>query len=268
MAIIALHSAATGLRALSTQLDVISNNIANANNDGFKASRANFEDLFYHYYEQPGTQNEASDTRPVGVAVGLGTRISGTQLDLTQGSAIATGRQLDAYIEGAGFFQVKTPPGTGDGLAYTRTGKFFINENSELVLDGSEGYKLDPPITIPDNATNISIGSDGRVSVVLPGETAQQQVGTIQLARFVNPQGLIQLGSNLYQRSDASGDPVLANPGQDGTGSLRQGFVEASNVDPVKELVDLIKTQRTFELNSQSIQTADQMLQQISNLRR
>jgi flagellar basal-body rod protein FlgG len=268
MAIIALHSAATGLRALSTQLDVISNNIANANNDGFKSSRANFEDLFYQYTQQPGVQNESSDTRPIGIAVGYGTRISGTQLDMTQGSAVATGRQLDAYIEGDGFFQVKTPAGVGDGLAYTRTGKFFINEKSELVLDGNTGYKLDPPITIPNNTTDINIGADGRVSATVAGETAQQQVGTLQLARFVNPQGLRQIGSNLYQRTDASGDPQLSNPTREGAGSLKQGFVEASNVDPVKELVDLIKTQRTFELNSQSIQAADQMLQQVSNLRR
>jgi flagellar basal-body rod protein FlgG len=268
MAIIALHSAATGLKALSTQLDVISNNIANSNNDGFKSSRANFEDLFYQYSQQPGTENELGDIRPVGVAVGYGTAISGTQLDLSQGSAITTGRQLDCYIEGDGFFQVKTPAGQGDGLAYTRTGKFFINKDSELVLDGNTGYKLDPPISIPANSTGITIGADGRVSATVTGSTGQQEVGTIQLARFVNPQGLLQIGSNLYQRTDASGDPQLSNPTQEGSGSLRQGFVEASNVDPVKELVDLIKTQRTFELNSQSIQAADQMLQQISNLRR
>jgi flagellar basal-body rod protein FlgG len=268
MAIIALHSAATGLKALSTQLDVISNNIANANNDGFKSSRANFEDLFYQYQQQPGIQDEASNVRPVGVAIGYGTAVSGTQLDMTQGSAVTTGRQLDVYIEGDGFFQLKTPAGVGDGLAYTRTGKFFINDKSELVLDSNNGYKVDPPITIPNNTTDITIGADGRVSATVAGETASQQVGTLQLARFINPQGLKQIGSNLYQRTDTSGEPKLSNPTQDGAGSLRQGFVEASNVDPVKELVDLIKTQRTFELNSQTIQAADQMLQQISNLRR
>jgi flagellar basal-body rod protein FlgG len=268
MAIVALNSAATGLRALSTQLDVISNNIANANNDGFKASRANFEDLMYQYYQDPGVQDEASNTRPIGLAVGLGTRVSGTQLDLTQGSAITTGRPLDAYIEGDGFFQVKTPPGVANGLAYTRTGKFFVNENGELVLDGNTGYKVDPPITIPNNATGINISTDGRVSVNIPNQTALQDVGQMQLARFVNPQGLRQLGSNLYATTDASGQPQLSTPAKDGLGQIRQGAVEASNVDPVKELVDLIKTQRTFELNSQSIQAADQMLQQISNLRR
>jgi flagellar basal-body rod protein FlgG len=268
MAQIALLSAATGLRALSTQLDVISNNIANANNDGFKASRANFEDTLYQYSEQPGTKNELGDTRPVGVAIGYGTQISGTQLDMTQGSVVVTGRPYDVYIEGDGFFQVKTLQGQGDGLAYTRTGKFYANDKGELVLSGSAGYKLDPPITLPQNTTQISVSADGRVTATVAGQTAQQDVGSIQLAHFTNPQGLVQIGGNLYQRSDASGPPTLANPGTDGTGTLRQGAVEASNVDPVKELVELIKTQRTFELNSQSIQAADQMLQQISNLRR
>jgi flagellar basal-body rod protein FlgG len=267
MAITALYSAATGLRALSTQLDVISNNIANANNDGYKASRANFEDLFYNYQQYPGTQNQQNDVRPVGIAIGYGTRVSGTQLDMTQGAAVVTGRDLDAYIEGDGFFQVKTLPNQGDGLGYTRTGKFFINQDGNLVMNSSDGYKVEPPITVPANTTHIDISSDGRVFATVAGETTPTQAGQLQLARFANPQGLIQIGGNLYQRSEASGQALLANPGDQGVGKLRQGTVEASNVDPVKELVELIKTQRTFELNSQSIQAADQMLQQIGNLR-
>jgi len=268
MAIIALHSAATGLKALSQQLDVISNNIANANNDGFKASRANFEDLMYQYQQQPGAKNALGDTLPSGIATGYGTRISSTQLDMTKGSAIITGNNMDVFIEGDGFFQVKVPAGQGDGLAYTRTGKFFSNDKGEIVLNGSAGYKLDPPITIPANTTAVSIGTDGRVLCTVAGNTVPQDVGQIQLARFTNPQGLVQIGGNLYQRSDASGPPTLTVPGVEGAGILTQGSVESSNVDPVKELVDLIKTQRTFELNSQTIQAADQMLQQISNLRR
>jgi flagellar basal-body rod protein FlgG len=268
MAIVALYSAATGLKALSTEIDVISNNIANANNDGYKSSRANFEDILYQYYHQPGTKNELGDTRPVGVAVGYGTQVSGTQLDMSQGSVITTGRDLDVCIEGDGFFKVQTQPSLGGGQAYTRTGKFFVNDQGNLVLNSSNGYKVDPPITIPQNATKITIGNDGRVQVAVTGQTALQDAGQLQLVRFVNPQGLLQVGGNLYTQTDASGTPQLLNPGQDGAGTLQQGSVEASNVDPVKELVDLIKTQRTFELNSQTIQAVDQMLQQISNLRR
>jgi flagellar basal-body rod protein FlgG len=268
MAIIALHSAATGLKALATQLDVISNNIANANNNGFKSSRANFEDLMYQYSQVPGTKNALGDNVPIGLATGYGTRVSGTQLNMAQGSAITTGRPYDVYIEGDGFFQLKVAPGQGDGLGYTRTGNFFTNDKGELVLNGSAGYKLDPAITIPANATQVTIGPDGSVEALAPGNTTPQRVGQIQLARFPNPEGLIQIGGNVFQRSDASGTPVLTNPGQEGAGTLRQSSLETSNVDPVSELVELIKTQRTFELNSQSIQAADQMLQQISNLRR
>jgi flagellar basal-body rod protein FlgG len=268
MAIIALHSASTGLRALSQQLDVISNNIANANNDGFKASRANFEDLMYQYQQLPGSKNALNEVVPAGIATGYGTRISATQLDMTQGSAMITGNAMDVLINGDGFFQVKVAAGQGDGLAYTRTGKFFVNDKGEMVLNGSAGYKLDPPIVIPNNTTQVNIATDGRVLCTVAGNTAPQDVGQIQLARFVNPQGLVQIGGNLYQRSDSSGPPTLTNPGVEGAGQLTQGSVETSNVDPVKELVELIKTQRTFELNSQSIQAADQMLQQINNLKR
>ena len=269
MAIIAMNSAATGLKALSTQLDVISNNIANANNDGFKASRVNFEDLMYQHRQEPGTKDAQDDVRPTGIEIGYGTRVAGTQLDMTQGSSTQTGRPLDVLIQGDGFFQVKTLPGQGDGLAYTRTGKFFEDADGNLVLGSSTGYKLEPPIVIPQTATAVTIGTDGQVSVTIPGQTAPQQLGQIQLARFVNPQGLVQIGGNFYQRSDASGPPTLTNPGseQSGVGTLQQGFVETSNGDPVHELVDLIKTQRTFELNSQTIQAADQMLQQVNNLR-
>ncbi len=267
MAIMALHSAATGLQALSTQLDVISNNIANANNNGFKASRVNFEDLLYQYQQQPGVKDEIGDTRPTGVAIGLGTRVTGTQLDMSQGSPTSTGRQLDVCINGDGFFKVKTLPTQGNGLAYTRTGSFFQNADGNLVLDSSSGYLLDPPIKIDPKATSVTITTDGRVLETVPGSTASQSVGQIQLARFVNSQGLAQIGGNFYQVTDASGPEVLSNPGTDGAGTLQQGSIESSNVDPVTQLVDMIKTQRAFELNSQSIQAADQMLQTVGNLR-
>lgn len=267
MAIIAMNSAASGMKALSTQLDVISNNIANANNDGFKSSRANFEDLLYQYYQEPGAKNTDGDVRPIGVAVGYGTRISGTELDLSQGTFTQTGNALDVAIEGDGFFQVKTLSTQGDGLAYTRTGKFFVNPDGNLVLNSNDGYLLQPPVNIPQGATGITIGKDGRVSYTESGANTTTQGPQIQLAHFVNPQGLIQIGGNLYQQSDASGPVTLGAPGDKGIGTLLQGSVEASNVDPVNELVNLIKTQRAFELNSQSIQAADQMLQQVNNLR-
>ena len=267
MAIMALYSAATGMRALSTQLDVTANNLANANNNGFKSSRVNFEDLMYDYKQQPGVQNAAGDIRPTGIAVGLGTRVSGTQLDMSQGSAVATGRDLDVFIQGDGFFQVKTPPGQGDGLGYTRTGIFYANPDGVLVMNSSDGYKLDPQIQLPANTTAVDIMSDGRVFATVAGQTNPTEAGQIQLARFVNPQGLKQVGGNLYQRTDASGPAITANPGSEAMGTLLKGSLEASNVDPVKELVDLIKTQRTFELNSQSIQASDQMLQIVGNLR-
>ncbi len=267
MALAALHSAATGLTALSTQLDVISNNIANANNDGFKSSRANFEDILYQYQQQPGLKDNDNNIAPIGIATGYGTRISGTELNLTQGSALSTGGQFDVMIQGDGFFQVKVLASQGNGLAYTRTGKFFVNADGQLVLNGGNGYRLDPPIQIPANTTNVTIGSDGRVMATVAGSATATQAGQIQLANFVNPQGLVQIGGNLYQQSDASGPSTLNNPGTNNAGLLQQGFVETSNVDPVNELVNLIKTQRAFELNSQTIQAADQMLQELGNLR-
>jgi flagellar basal-body rod protein FlgG len=268
MAIIALHSAATGMSALSTQLDVISNNIANANNNGFKTSRVNFEDLLYQYQQTPGAKNNSGDVAPVGVGVGFGTRVSGTELNMTQGSTVTTSGPLDMTIQGPGFFRVKTLPSQGDGLAYTRTGSFTQDADGHIVMANLAGNLLDPPITIPKNSTNISISQDGRVFYNAPGNATPQSAGQIQIANFANPQGLIQIGGNLYQKSAASGDATLVNPGDEGTGTLQQGALESSNVDPVNELVSMIKTQRSFELNSQSIQAADQMLQQIANLRR
>ncbi|HVT80259.1 MAG TPA: flagellar basal-body rod protein FlgG [Phycisphaerae bacterium] len=266
MAIIALHSAATGLKALSEQLDVISNNIANANNNGFKASRANFEDLMYQYTQEPGAKNPALDVLPNGIATGYGVRLASTQLDMSQGSVLQQASSpYDICIQGDGFFQVKLAAGQRDGLGYTRTGIFSVNDKGELVT-ANGGYKIDPPITVPQGATGFTVGPDGQVTCTVNGQT--QTLSQIQLARFPNPQGLLQIGSNIYQSTEASGKPTLGTPGTESLGELQQNAVEASNVDPVKELVSLIQTQRTFELNSQSIQAADQMLQQISNLRR
>jgi flagellar basal-body rod protein FlgG len=268
MAITALNSAATGLRALSTRIDVIANNLANAETTAFKRSRVNFEDLMYLTLKQPGAQNSSGETTPAGIFVGLGTKISNTQLDTEQGSLENTGRPLDVAIEGNGFFKVKILPTVGDGFGYTRNGAFFVNNAGELVLGLGDGYRLEPPITIPNGVTDISIGQDGKVSYKKNGSTNSTIAGQITISQFINPQGLQLLGGSIYIRTDASGNPIESNPGENGAGVTVQNFLEGSNVDPVKELVTLIKTQRAFELNSQSIQTADQALQTIGNLRR
>jgi flagellar basal-body rod protein FlgG len=268
MAIIALNSAATGLRALSTQIDVVANNLANAETTAFKRSRVNFEDLMYLTLKQPGTENSSGETTPAGTFVGLGTKISNTQLDTEQGPLENTGRPLDVAIEGNGFFKVKILPTVGDGFGYTRNGAFFVNNAGELVLGLGDGYRLEPPITIPPGVTDISISNDGKVSYKKNGSTNSTVAGQITISQFINPQGLQLLGGSIYIKTDASGNPIDNNPGDNGAGITVQNFLESSNVDPVKELVTLIKTQRAFELNSQSIQTADQALQTIGNLRR
>jgi flagellar basal-body rod protein FlgG len=268
MAITALHSAATGLRALSTRIDVVANNLANAETTAFKRSRTNFEDLYYLALKQPGTTAANGDVSPAGIYVGLGVRVSNTQLDTEQGSLESTGRQLDVGISGQGFFKVKILDAVGDGYGYTRNGNFFVNKDGELVLGMGDGYKLEPKITIPRGVTDIAISQDGRVEVVQAGSNRKVNVGQLQVFQFVNPQGLNMLGGSIYTQTESSGNPLESRPGDNGAGQVLQGFLESSNVDPVKELVSLIKTQRAFELNSQSIQTADQALQTIGNLRR
>ncbi len=268
MAITALNSAATGLRALSTRIDVVANNLANADTTAFKRQRVNFEDLMYLTLKQPGAQNASGELSPAGIHVGLGVRVSNTQLDLEQGSPENTGRQLDVAISGQGFFRLKIDPSIGDGMAYTRNGNFFVNNENQLVLGLGDGYRLDPPVEIPPNSTEINISQAGVIQVLRAGQIEKETVGEIQLFNFVNPNGLHLLGSSMYQETDSSGTAIESRPGENGLGQTLQGFLESSNVDPVKELVTLIKTQRAFELNSQSIQTADQALQTIGNLRR
>lgn len=268
MAIAALNSAATGLRALSTRIDVVANNLANTETTAFKRSRANFEDLLYVNIRQPGVRNAEGDVSPAGIQVGLGVTISNTSLDIEQGAMDNTGGPLDVAIEGAGFFRIQSPPAFGNGDAYTRTGQLFVNVDGDLVVGSRDGFRLLPPVNLPPSFSSIEIAQDGTVNVKIPGQLEAQTVGRLQLSRFTNPQGLRNLGSSLYVETEASGPPNELNPGEDGAGVVRQGFLEGSNVDPVKELVTLIKTQRAFELNSQSIQTADQALQTIANLRR
>jgi flagellar basal-body rod protein FlgG len=221
----------------------------------------------YLQQKQPGVTNAAGDITPAGIFVGLGTRISNTQIDLEQGSLENTSRPLDVGIEGNGFFKVKILDALG-GFGYTRNGNFFVNNEGDLVLGMGDGYKLQPPIQIPQGATDISISESGMVEVRQAGQDRTTQVGQLEITQFINPQGLRLLGGSIYVKTEASGEPVESNPGEEGAGVILQGYLEGSNVDPVKELVTLIKTQRAFELNSQSIQTADQALQTIGNLRR
>lgn len=266
MSVQTLYTAATGMEALQTKLDVIANNLANVNTLAFKKDRANFEDLFYRHEALPGALDNGGNRTATGTSIGLGSRVSGVQTDYAQGAFQQTGRNLDVAIEGNGFFQITDPNGQ---TLFTRAGNFDINANGQLVIgSASTGRLLDPPITIPQDATGIVINADGQVLVRQAGNNQLSQQGQITLATFINPDGLLKLGENLYAQTDASSSPTTGNPGQNGLGVVRQNVLEASNVEPVQELIDLITTQRSFELNSQAIQAGDQVLQLISNLRR
>ena len=266
MTVQTLYTAATGMDALETKLDVVANNLANVNTTGFKRDRANFEDLIYRHYVEPGTEDAAGNLTAVGTKVGLGVRVSSVQTDFRQGALENTGRELDIAIEGKGFIQVKDV--TGETI-YTRGGNFNRNSEGSLVLGSAQvGRLVEPQITIPEDAVSVSISSDGTVSYRASGNSQPQEIGQITLASFINPEGLLKLGENLFAESAASGSPVVGTASENGLGTVRQGSLEASNVEPVRELIDLITTQRSFELNSQAVQAGDQVLQQISNLRR
>ena len=215
----------------------------------------------------PGAQDSSGQYTPTGISVGLGSTVSSTQTNFLQGAFQETGKQLDLAIEGQGFFQV-LDPATGETL-YTRAGNFNVNSNGNMVMgSASTGRLLEPGVDIPQDATAISISPDGIVSVKQPGTTTMSQVGQIQLAQFINPDGLLKLGENLYSETDASGAAIQGNPGQEGIGVIRQGMLEKSNVEPVRELIDLITTQRAFELNSQCVKTGDEILREITTLKR
>lgn len=267
MAILALQSAATGLSALNTQLDVTANNLANVNTPGFKQSRANFQDLLYIERAQPGTENANGDQRPTGLYVGLGVQVSATQQNFEQGAPYATGRTLDIMIEGDGFFRVTTETELGGGNAYTRAGNLTLNSDGELVMANDQGRRLDPIIQIPENATKISISANGIVSVLTPGDIEPQEVGQLEISTFINPSGLSSVGENLWVETAASGTPQSGEPATDARGKILQGFLEASNVDPTKELIELIRTQRAFDMNSQTIRASDEVLRTVSQLR-
>ena len=268
MAITALHAAASGMRALDEKLNVVANNLANINTHGFKRSRVNFEDLLYQVKREPGVRNAQDEPIPLGTLVGTGVKVSGTQLNFSAGAVDTTDKPLDWSIEGSGFFQVLTVEDGTETIAYTRAGNFTVNAEGNIVLGNSDGSPLEPPISIPQDFIELTLGRNGEVSVRQEGSNTLSTIGQIELARFVNSEGLKQIGRNLYVETDASGTAVTGPPQTDGLGSITQGALEMSNVDPVRELINLITTQRAFELNSQSIQSADESLRIVSNLRR
>lgn len=251
----------TGMEAQQLQLDTISHNLANVATNGFKRSHAVFEDLMYQNLRQAGGNTSNQTTMPTGLQVGLGTRAVATARQFSQGNLQQSGNPLDVAVLGQGFFEVQMPDGTN---GYTRDGSFQVNAQGQLVTNN--GYTLNPGITIPANAQSVTIGGDGTVSVSLPGQAAAQNVGQITISNFVNPAGLEPKGQNLFTETAASGAPQQGQPGQNGLGTLRQGFVETSNVNVVEELVAMITTQRAYELNSKAIQTADQMLAKLGQI--
>lgn len=259
----ALFTAATGMKAQQFNVQTIANNLANVNTTGYKRQRAEFQDLLYQTIQAPGTSTTSTTQNTSGISVGLGTRVAATQRIFTQGSAKNTGRSLDVMIEGDGFFRVETPDGT---TAYTRSGSFELDSTGRITT--VEGSPLADGVTIPPGATDIIVGNDGTVEVRLEGESTTTQVGQISLASFPNASGLEATGRNMYLETLSSGTPTTGTPGLNGLGTLSQGFLELSNVELVDELVTMITAQRSYEINSRSITTADQMLETAVQLKR
>lgn len=257
-----LHTAATGMKAQQTNMDVAANNIANASTMGFKKARAEFEDLMYQTIVEPGAATGLNSVNPTGVQVGSGTRTAAVNKDFEQGSTKVTNNAFDLEIQGAGFFPVQTSNGQ---IAYTRDGAFKKGPDGRLQDKG--GNVLQPEITVPPNASGVEISATGQVNVVFEGNMTPQSIGQIQLVSFVNPAGLKSLGGNLFTPTNASGLPQQGNPGSAGLGAIAQGQLETSNVNIVDEMVGMITTQRAYETNSKVIQASDQMLQAINNMR-
>jgi flagellar basal-body rod protein FlgG len=255
-----LWIAKTGLDAQQTRMAVTSNNLANVNTTGFKRSRAAFEDLVYQNERQPGAQSSQATQVPSGTMVGTGVRVVGTEKLFTQGEIVQTNNPLDIAVQGRGFLQVTMPDGT---VAYTRDGSFHLNSDGQIVTNS--GYPIEPALTVPASAQSITIGNDGTVSVQLPGQAAPAQIGTVQTADFINPAGLEARGENLFVETASSGAPQTGTPGLNGLGTLMQGSLESSNVNVVEELVNMIETQRAYEMNSKAISATDQMLQYMTS---
>ncbi len=256
-----LWTSKTGMEAQQTQLDAISHNLANVSTNGYKRSHVVFEDLMYQNIRQAGAASSEQTTLPTGLQVGLGARAVANSRSFTQGNLQQSSNPLDLAVLGNGFFEIQMPDGT---TGYTRDGAFQVNAQGQLVTNN--GNLVNPGITIPSNAQSITIGADGTVGALLPGQSTPQTIGQIQIASFVNPAGLEPKGQNLYAETAASGTPNSGAPGSNGLGNLRQGYVETSNVNVVEELIGMIQTQRAYELNSKAIQTSDQMLQKLGQL--
>ncbi len=253
---------ATGMEAQRLNIDVISNNLANVNTNGFKKSRADFQELLYQTIKSPGAPSADGTELPTGIQVGMGVKPAAVQRMFKQGDFIATENPLDIVIEGDGFFQISMPEGD---LAYTRAGAFKVDSEGRIV--NSEGYPLEPAITLPSDTLQISITADGTVSVLQPGSETLSEIGSIELAQFINPGGLKSIGRNLYLQSGASGESTTANAGSDGLGTINQGFLELSNVNVVEEMVNMIASQRAYEMNAKVVKTSDEMLQMANNIK-
>jgi flagellar basal-body rod protein FlgG len=258
-----MWSAAAGMNVQTTNMDAISNNLANLNTTGFKAGRAEFQDLLYQTINTAGTSTSSTTIQPSGLQLGAGSRLSAMVKDFSTGGLQSTNSPTDMAIQGDGFFQVLMTDGT---YAYTRDGSFTTDQNGNMV--NANGLSLYPQVTIPQDATSITIGTDGTVTVTTQGQTTPQQVGQITIANFINPNGLTSIGQNLMQQTLASGDPIQGVPGQTGLGTIQQSSLEGSNVDMASEMVNMIVGQRAYEANSKTIQTCDQMLQLVNNLKR
>ena len=258
-----LWTAATGMQAQELNIDVIANNLANVNTSGFKKSRAEFQDLLYESMRPAGAASSADTTIPTGIQLGHGTRPSAVQKMFSQGDFENTQNELDWAIEGDGFFQIELPNGD---TSYSRCGEFKLDADGRIV--NADGFPLVPQLTIPSDTISITVGMDGTVSVIQAGDSTPSEIGTLQLARFVNAAGLRSLGKNLFVPTEGSGDEIIGTPGEDGLGSIAQGFLEMSNVSVVDEMVSMITAQRAYETNSKVIQTSDEMLQMANNLKR
>jgi len=258
----ALYTGASGMSAQEMNLENIANNLANSSTAGFRKRRLQFEDLIYQNVVMPGAASTQQTTVATGLQIGLGARSAASEIVQSQGDFSQTGNPLDLAIQGEGFFQITLPSGE---LAYTRSGAFHLDNQGNIVT--AAGNPMDPGITIPPNATSITVGSDGTVSVTVPGQTQAQQVGTMQLAMFQNPGGLNSIGDNLFLATEASGDPIVGTPGgTEGEGTIQQGYLEQSNVDVVEEFINMIVAQRSYEASSRVVQAADEMFQDINNL--
>ncbi len=263
MSLRSLWTAAVGMSSQALNMDVIANNLANVNTTGFKRSRADFQDLFYQNLRIAGAASSTGTEIPTSNQIGLGAKVSAVDKLFAQGDYKQTGNELDLAIDGRGFFQITTPDGE---IAYTRAGAFKLDGSGNIV--NSDGYLLQPQITVPENASQLTVGLDGTITVMNAGETAPSEIGNIETARFANPAGLTAIGKNLFLESETSGNPTTGTPGEDGLGTISQGFLEMSNVSIVEEMVQMILAQRAYEINGKAIQTADEMLQMANNIRR